>query len=146
MKAPEKIFLIRNIPTPTSLNTTNDCHEKYLPEWYEGREKDADIEYTRTDVAIKAMQWKDEQHKDIEEGLREIINALDAKLQKANESGMYYFNQCNIQKQKLIDEACEYLSTVNLRAYLDGDVVIYFKRSEFIDDFKQAIARKASEL
>lgn len=52
-KAPEKIFLIRNIPTPTSLNTINDCHEKYLPEWYEVREKDSDIEYTRTDAFIK---------------------------------------------------------------------------------------------
>ena len=61
------------------------------------------------DTALEAMQWKDEQHKDIEEGLRETINALDAKLQKANESGMYYFNQCNIQKQKLIDEACEWI-------------------------------------
>lgn len=72
-EAPEKIYLIRNIPTPTSLNTINDCHEKYLPEWYEGREKDADIEYIRTDAFIekatqfindklqgKQIEWKDE--------------------------------------------------------------------------------------
>lgn len=51
-KAPEKIYLIRNIPTPTSLNTTNDCRDKYLPEWYKEREKDSDIEYTRTDTFI----------------------------------------------------------------------------------------------
>ena len=50
-------------------------------------------------------EWKDEQYKVREEGLRETINALDARLQKANESGMYYFNQCNIQKQQLIDKA-----------------------------------------
>ena len=55
MEAPEKIYLIRNISTSTSLNTTNDCHEKYLQEWYKGREKDADIEYTRTDVLIEKM-------------------------------------------------------------------------------------------
>jgi len=52
-EAPEKIYLIRNISTPTSLNTTNDCHEKYLKEWYREREKDADIEYTRTDTFIE---------------------------------------------------------------------------------------------
>ena len=58
--APEKIYLIRNISTPTSLNTTNDCHEKYLQEWYKEREKDADIEYTRTDAFIeKASKWID---------------------------------------------------------------------------------------
>ena len=55
---PEKIYLIRNISTSTSLNTTNDCHEKYLQEWYKGREKDTDVEYTRTDVFIeKACEW-----------------------------------------------------------------------------------------
>ena len=58
MEAPEKIYLIRNISTPTSLNTTNDCHEKYLQEWYKGREKDTDIEYIRTDVIIeRAVQF-----------------------------------------------------------------------------------------
>jgi hypothetical protein len=36
--APEKIYLIRNISNSTSLNTTDDCHEKYLQEWYKGRE------------------------------------------------------------------------------------------------------------
>ena len=57
-EAPEKIYLIRNISTLTSLNSTNDCHEKYLQEWYKGREKDADVEYTRTDVFIdKACEW-----------------------------------------------------------------------------------------
>jgi len=57
-EAPEKIYLIRNILTSTSLNTTNDCHEKYLQEWYKGREKDTDIEYTRTDVFIeKACEY-----------------------------------------------------------------------------------------
>ena len=52
-EAPEKLYLIRNISTSTSLNTTNDCHDKYLQEWYKGREKDADIEYTRTDAFIE---------------------------------------------------------------------------------------------
>ena len=53
MEAPDKIYLIRNIPSYTSLNTTNDCHEKYLQEWYKSREKDADVEYIRADVFIR---------------------------------------------------------------------------------------------
>ena len=59
-EAPDKLYLIRNFATPTSLNTTNDCHDKYLPEWYDGKEKDADVEYIRTDVFIeKANEWID---------------------------------------------------------------------------------------
>ena len=57
------------------------------------------------DCCMEMADWKDEQHKDIEEGLREIINALDANLHKSNESGLYYFNKCNI----LINEACKWL-------------------------------------
>ena len=58
MNAPKKIYLIRNIPSYTSLNTTNDCHEKYLQEWHKSREKDADVEYVRSDVFIeKAKKW-----------------------------------------------------------------------------------------
>ena len=57
--APEKIYLIRNISTPTSLNTTNDCHEEYLQEWYKEREKDADIEYTRTDILQPGVDGSD---------------------------------------------------------------------------------------
>lgn len=57
-EVPEKIYLIRNFPRTTSLNTTNDYHGKYLQEWYESREKEADIEYTRTDAFIeKACSW-----------------------------------------------------------------------------------------
>ena len=57
-EAPEKIYLIRNFPRPTSLNTTNDYHGKYLQEWYKSREKDADVEYNRTDTFIeKAWDW-----------------------------------------------------------------------------------------
>lgn len=53
MEAPEKIYLIRNISSNTALNTTNDSHDKYLHEWYKSREKDADVEYTRTDALIE---------------------------------------------------------------------------------------------
>ena len=57
-EAPEKIYLIRNFSNPTSLNTTNDYHGKFLNEWYKSREKDADVEYTRTDAFIeKACEW-----------------------------------------------------------------------------------------
>lgn len=57
-EAPEKIYLIRNISTSTSLNITNDHHDEFLQEWYKGREKDADIEYTQTDAFIeKAWDW-----------------------------------------------------------------------------------------
>lgn len=58
MEAPDKIYLIRNFSSSTALNTTNDCHEKYLHEWYKSREKDADVEYTRTDALIeKAIKY-----------------------------------------------------------------------------------------
>ena len=58
MEAPEKIYLIRNFSNSTSLNTTNDYRGKYLQEWYKSREKDADVEYIRTDVVIKkALEW-----------------------------------------------------------------------------------------
>ena len=53
MEAPEKIYLIRNFTTPTSLNTTNDYRGKYLQEWYKSREKDVDVEYIRTDAFIE---------------------------------------------------------------------------------------------
>lgn len=84
-------------------------------------------------AAMQTMQWKDEQHKDIEEGLRGTINALDAKLQKANESGMYYFDQCNIQKQKLIEKACEWLNGQSFGGWIDEPT------DEFIEEFKQAM-------
>ena len=48
-EAPEKIYLIRNFSSSTSLNTTNDNHGKFLNEWYKSREKDAFIE--------KACEW-----------------------------------------------------------------------------------------
>ena len=58
MEAPKKIYLIRNFPSSTSLNTTNDHHRKFLHEWYMSREKDADVEYTRTDSLIeRAAIW-----------------------------------------------------------------------------------------
>ena len=58
MEAPEKIYLIRNFPTSTSLNTINDNHLKFRQEWYKSREKAADIEYARTDAFIeKAWDW-----------------------------------------------------------------------------------------
>jgi hypothetical protein len=55
MEAPEKIYLIRNFSSSTALNTTNDHHGKFLNEWYKSREKDADVEYTRTDAFIERM-------------------------------------------------------------------------------------------
>jgi hypothetical protein len=55
MEAPEKIYLIRNITSSTSLNTTNDSHEKYLHEWYKSREKDMDVEYVRKDAFIERV-------------------------------------------------------------------------------------------
>ena len=55
MEAPEKIYLIRNFTTSTSLNTTNDYRGKYLQEWYKSREKDADVEYIRTDAFIEKV-------------------------------------------------------------------------------------------
>ena len=78
MEAPEKIYLIRNFTTSTSLNTTNDYRGKYLQEWYKSREKDADVEYIRTDAFIeKALKFLDENfffnnvHHSIESGVFE---------------------------------------------------------------------------
>ena len=57
-EAPDKIYLIRNFSSSIALNTTNDHHGKFLNEWYKSREKDADVEYTRTDTVIeKAWSW-----------------------------------------------------------------------------------------
>lgn len=59
-EAPEKIYLIRNFSSPTALNTTNDHHGKFLNEWYKSREKDVDVEYTRTDAFIeKVLRYLD---------------------------------------------------------------------------------------
>lgn len=49
-EAPEKIYLQEN--------TTTDCYGEFWPEWFEARNKDADVEYIRTDVFIeKAYNW-----------------------------------------------------------------------------------------
>lgn len=48
------------------------------------------------DSAMEMAEWKDKQYKKREEGLQETINTLDVKLQKANEYGLYYFDQYNI--------------------------------------------------
>lgn len=57
-ETPEKIYLIRNFPSSTALNTTNDNHRKFLDEWYMSREKDADVEYIRADILIeKAVKF-----------------------------------------------------------------------------------------
>ncbi len=85
-EAPNKIYLIRNIPSNTSLNTCDDQHEKYRPEWYKTREKDIDIEYIRTDVVCKALQetmyearmFEGRLHRD--EVINNFINSFKEKL------------------------------------------------------------------
>lgn len=58
MEISEKIYLIRNISSSTSLNTTNDNHGKFLYEWYKSKEKDADVKYVYIDAFIeKACEW-----------------------------------------------------------------------------------------
>ena len=86
---------------------TNEEKAKELADYYAG-ETDYK-ECAAYDAALAMAQWKDDQYKEREEGLRETIDTLDAKLQKANEDGMYYFDKCSIQKQQLIDKACEWL-------------------------------------
>ena len=92
-------------------------------------------------AALEMARWKDEQYKEREEGLREIIDALEASLQKANDSGMYYFDQCNIQKKQLIDKACEWLR----RNMYEGtcDQILSKKpypfMKDFIEEFRQAM-------
>ncbi len=68
--------------------------------------------------------------------MREIIDALDAKLQKANEDGMYYFDKCSIQKQQLIDKACEWLRNEADRYYPN---TIFGDTKELVQDFKKAM-------
>lgn len=85
-EAPNKIYLIRNIPSNTSLNTCDDQHGKYLHEWYKTREKDIDIEYIRTDVVCKALQetmyealmFQGRLHRD--EVINNFINSFKEKL------------------------------------------------------------------
>lgn len=55
MEAPEKIYLTRNFLNSTALNTTNDYHRKFMDGWYMSKEKDADVEYIRTDYAEKVF-------------------------------------------------------------------------------------------
>lgn len=91
-EAPEKIYLIRNISTSTSLNTTDDCHEKYLQEWYKSREKDADVEYIRADVFIKkayewlkengGRYWMDDYDLPTDELVKDFVNYIKGELNK----------------------------------------------------------------
>jgi len=99
------------------------------------------IRFKMYNALLYMARWKDEQYKEKEEGLRETINALGARLQKANEYGMYYFDQCNIQKQQLIEKACEWLKT---NIYEGTCEQILSKKPypfmrDFITDFKQAM-------
>lgn len=86
----------------------------------------------RESAALEMAEWKDEQYKEREEGLQETINVLDVKLQKANESGMHYFDKCNVQKQQLIDKACNWLKN-NARNYYSA----YATEDRLIEDFKE---------
>lgn len=90
------------------------------------------------DSAMEMSKWKDEQFVKEKEGLQEIIDALDARLQKSNDSLVYYFDKCNIQKQQLIDNACKWLKN-NWREYVyqDENGIVYFGHWEF--DFRKAI-------
>ena len=77
-QSPEKIYLIRNFPRSTALNTTNDHHGKFLDGWYKSREKDADVEYTRTDVFIdKARKFLFENYHGEKLSLRMIDNFIN---------------------------------------------------------------------
>ncbi len=98
-------------------------------------------EYECTQSALLMAEWKDEQYKEREEGLRKTIDALDAKLQKANESGMYYFDKCNIQKQALIDKACEWLRNNMYEGTCEQMLSKkpYPFMRDFIEEFKQAV-------
>jgi hypothetical protein len=101
-------------------------------------------ECNRVTIKKKIMQmaeWKDEQYKEREEGLRETIDALDAKLQKSCETGMYYFDQCNIQKQKLIDKACEWLRRNMYEGTCDqiSSKKPYPFMKDFIEELRQAM-------
>ena len=90
-------------------------------------------------LLMEMAEWKDEQYKEREDGLRETINMLDARLQKANDSVMYYFDQCNIQKQQLIDNVCEWLKN-NIDDYMmtgEGEFQEYF--DDMYVDLKEAM-------
>lgn len=93
---------------------------------------------------LEMAEWKDEQYKEREEGLRETIDTLDVKLQKANEDGMYYFDKCNIQKQQLIDKACEWLrnNSYMLDNWDEDKYWVAFEftsKDEMIKDFRKAM-------
>ena len=88
-------------------------------------------------AAMEMAQWKDEHYKEREEGLLETINALEIRLKKTQESGMYFFDQYNVQKQQLIDKACKFLKsycqdTPDGLGYIAGIV-----NDKTIEDFKK---------
>ena len=84
-------------------------------------------------------EWKDEQFANEKEGLQEIIDALDARLQKSNDSLVYYFDKCNIQKQQLIEKVCDWLKN-NIHDYY---VTCEFEQrfDEMYEDLKEAMKK-----
>lgn len=127
---------------------TNEVKAKEIAKYQEG--KSIDVVYRQVyfytnliDTAMKMAEWKDEQYKEEKEALQETINALDARLKKANESGMYYFDKCNIQKRQLIDKACKWLEEQTRLYYNGSEYHVSSKEKinvqEFIDKFKQAM-------
>ena len=100
MEAPEKIYLIRNFTTSTSLNTTNDHRGKYLQEWYKSREKDADIEYTRTDAFIDKMAiWFNNNFK-VHDEYGVISDSFDTKEEMFEDFKNYIKGESKVWKKK----------------------------------------------
>ena len=121
---------------------TNEEKANELADYYAG-ETDYK-ECAAYDAALAMAQWKDDQYKEREEGLRETIDTLDAKLQKANEDGMYYFDKCSIQKQQLIDKACEWLrnNSYMLDNWDEDKCWVTFEftsKDEMIEEFRKAM-------
>lgn len=90
---------------------------------------------------MEMAEWKDEQFANEKEGLQEIIDALDARLQKSNDSLVYYFDKCNIQKQQLIEKVCDWLKN-NIDDYMmtgEGEFQEWF--DDMYEDLKEAMKK-----
>lgn len=119
-----------------ALDIANKQKKYYGNPQYEMRDENWSV-HECYQSAMQAMQWKDEQYKEREEGLLETINALEIRLQKTQDSGMYFFDKYNVQKQQMIDKACKFLKsyrqdTPDGLGYFAGIV-----NDKTIEDFKK---------
>ena len=120
---------------------TQEEKAKEISEYYENwwSSEAPDVKKASYDSAMEMAEWKDEQFANEKEGLQEIIDALDARLQKSNDSLVYYFDKCNIQKQQLIEKVCDWLKNNIHDYYVTCEFEQWFDK--MYEDLKEAIKK-----